>query len=127
MPLLRLDDYQQYWALSVMPRVRFTIPERGAIAAMPQINSSTREPDQAPDMVPFTVGTIALQFWIHKDYERGLIQIMVKKATDPRPWNTCERYPVFTITSAGECYRNKGLPVDWNFRLTTERRIKEIR
>lgn len=90
-----------------------------------QINSSTQS-TQAPTMVPFTINNVRLHFWIHKDVERQLIQLMVKKASDTRPWNECERYAVFTLTAKGECYRNRGLPPDWGMRLTKETRIKEI-
>ena len=88
-------------------------------------NSFTGNPEE-PLMATFTVNRIELKFWINKDVERGLIQFMVKKAADTRPWMESEHYVVFTITSAGECYRNKGLPADWGFRLTKDRKIKEI-
>jgi hypothetical protein len=92
-----------------------------------QTNSSSREPNVTPTLVDFNVNGVTLQFWVHKDYERGLIQVMVKKKSDLRPYNESERYVIFTITSHGECYRNSGLPDGWGFRLTKERRIKEVR
>lgn len=91
-----------------------------------QVNSSTLHPDIAPTLIPFALNGVSLQWWVHKDHERGLIQVMVKRSSDRRPWNQCERYPVFTITAQGECYRNSGLPTDWGFRLTAERKIKEV-
>jgi hypothetical protein len=90
-----------------------------------QVNSTTGNPTE-PTYTGFTVNSVQLKFWINKDVERGLIQLMVKKATDTRPWMESEHYVVFTITSAGELYRNKGLPTDWGFRLTKDRRIKEV-
>jgi len=91
-----------------------------------QLASSTREPDIVPTLTNFAFNGVELQYWIHKDFDRGLVQIMVKKKSDPRPFNECERYPIFTITANGECYRNSGLPSGWGIKLTKERRIKEI-
>jgi len=91
-----------------------------------QINSSSRQLEAIPTLVDFTINGIALQFWVHKDYERGLIQLKVKKKSDPRPYNESEHYIIFTITSHGDCYRNSGIPTGWGFRLTKEHRIKEI-
>ena len=92
---------------------------------MPVPNSTNGNPAE-PTMTAFVVNRVELKFWIHKDVERGLVQLMVKKASDTRPWMETEHYVVFTITAAGECYRNRGLPTDWGFRLTKDRKIKEV-
>lgn len=91
----------------------------------PAIATPTTPVDTAP--VTMRVNGIELDFWIRRNYQRQTLQMMVKKHNDTRPLTTCECYPIATITRDGEMYRNSGLPTDWGFRLTTERRIKEIR
>lgn len=86
---------------------------------------STTPVDTVP--VSMLVNDTDLDFWIRRNYQKEILQLMVKKHTDQRPLGTCECYPIATITRDGEMYRNSGLPTDWGFRLTTDRRIKEIR
>lgn len=93
----------------------------------PQHPSSTITPEVAPTFVTYVVNRIELDFWIHKDFERQLVQLMVKKHSDRRPWRESEHYPIVTITAEGECYRNSGVPEGWGFCLTAEHRVKEIR
>ena len=77
--------------------------------------------------VNFGIGTFApLTFWIRKDYELKLVQLMVKRASDRRQWQECECYPVVTFTHDGEMYRNGGLPVGWGLKLVVGNRIKEV-
>lgn len=125
MPLDRDVEFNEWYDRVIRGQAQAADRLRSHIMPTQQVNSSTRSP-AAPTMVPFVAGSVQLHFWIHKDMERGLVQLMCKKANDTRAWNECERYAVFTITSAGECYRNSGLPVDWGLRLTKDRRIKEI-
>lgn len=67
-----------------------------------------------------------LAFWIRKDYELRLVQLMVKKSSDNRTFGDCECYPVVTFTHDGEMYRNGGLPVGWGLKLVVGNRIKEV-
>lgn len=76
--------------------------------------------DQPP--VSIAVRGVMLEFFLRVNAEQTLATVMVRK-----PGNLAEEYPVFSITSRGECFRYPGLPVGWGFRLTRDRRIKEVR
>lgn len=84
-----------------------------------------------PNQVNFTINGIALVFWLKITPQ--LATLMVRKAEDTRSIELsfadggAEAYPVFSITCNGECFRHKGLPVGWGFRLTKDRKIKEVR
>jgi len=91
----------------------------------PQQPSGERYSHTTPTQ--FTLNGVRLQFWIRKDTQLRVVQLMVKKEGDRRTQSTCECYPVVTILDSGECYRNSGLPTDWGFKLVEGRRIKEIR
>jgi hypothetical protein len=83
------------------------------------------------NFVDFVINGIRLHFWLEKT-ER-LATVWVKKADDGRPTDKpfgqggAERYPVFSVTCNGECFRYAGLPLGWGFRLTKDRKIKEVR
>ena len=64
---------------------------------------------------------VVLTFWLEKNTENTIATVWVKKHG-----NDEEKYRVFSISSRGECWRHRGLPVGWGFRLTADRKIKEI-
>jgi len=68
---------------------------------------------------------IILDFWLEKTTE--MATLYCKKHADDRPLDECEKYAVLSIMVTGELKRHGGLPTNWGFRLTAERKIKEIR
>jgi hypothetical protein len=75
--------------------------------------------------IRFVIKGIELDFWLERT--PSVVTVMVKKASDTRSLEECEKYPVFSVTCNGELYRHSGLPVGWGFRLTKDRKIKEVR
>lgn len=78
-------------------------------------------------MVRWIMNGVELDFWLEVNTEGTIATCWVKKASDSRPLNLCEKYPVYSINNVGECWRHPGLPTGWGFRLTKDRKIKEVR
>lgn len=68
---------------------------------------------------------VILDFWLEKTQTEATL--WCKKHSDTRPLNECEKYAILHITSAGELRRLPGLPTNWGFKLTLDRKIKEVR
>lgn len=112
---------------SVMPSTRPAIPQTQRQPALPSARIPRTSRYEHGAMVNIYNGAnTTLSMWVRKDFECNLVQVMVKKRDDVRPVDTCECYPVVTITADGNCYRNGGLPADWSIQLVEGRRIREI-
>jgi hypothetical protein len=66
-----------------------------------------------------------LDFWFEGTLTKATLYC--KKHADTRSIEECEKYPVLSITRKGELKRHEGIPVDWGFRLTDKRKVKEIK
>lgn len=84
----------------------------------------------------FIMNGIRLEWWIKVNEQNTIGTVMVKKAADTRPNDIpfngtpqggSERYSVFSVSCTGECWRHAGLPLGWGFKLTKDRKIKEVR
>lgn len=78
-------------------------------------------------MIRWTCNGIELDFWLEPAADPSHMICWVKKASDTRTIEKCEKYRVFGINGRGEIYRIPGLPSGWGFKLTADRKIKEIR
>jgi hypothetical protein len=78
-------------------------------------------------MVTWTMNGVVLDWWLEVNSDRTIATLMVKKHDDARALAECEKYPVFSIRAVGDCYRHPGLPTGWGFKLTRDRKIKEVR
>ena len=70
-------------------------------------------------MVQFTINGHRLEFWIELSDTEAVIWVR-------REGDDSEKYRVFGVGSQGVCWRYPGLPLGWGFRLTRDRKIKEI-
>jgi hypothetical protein len=81
--------------------------------------------------ITYVINGQSLVFWLHVTPQ--LATMMVRKSDDQRlpdvPFadGGAEAYPVFSLTCNGECFRHTGLPIGWGFRLTKDRKVKEVR
>jgi hypothetical protein len=81
-------------------------------------------------VVTCRINNIQLDFWI--DIKENVATVMVKKHTDTRPLEVpppvgAETYPIVSVDATGKLWRHKGLPSDWGFMLTVDRKLKEIK
>jgi len=65
-----------------------------------------------------------IDFWLEKTPEKATLYC--KQHADDRPLSECEKYAVLSILVTGELQRHPGLPTTWGFRLTAERKIREL-
>jgi len=68
---------------------------------------------------------LLLDFWF--ETTRDEAKLFVKKHSDVRSLEECEKYAVLSIYRTGEVKRHEGLPLNWGFQLTDKRKIREIR
>lgn len=78
-------------------------------------------------MVKWEMNGVTLDWWLEKNLEGTIVTLWCKKHTDRRSLADCEKYPVYSIRSVGDCFRHPGLPLHWGFKLTIDRKIKEVR
>lgn len=79
-------------------------------------------------MIRWICSDVSLDFWLEPVAESPEHTICwVKKSSDARSISQCEKYRVYGINGRGEVYRIPGLPTGWGFKLTADRKIKELR
>ena len=67
---------------------------------------------------------IILDFWLERTPKAAILYC--KKHSDERPLDECEKYAILSILASGELRRHTGLPIGWGFKLTNEKKIKEV-
>ena len=74
------------------------------------------------DYIVFNLGKNILRFWLEQNVLGNIVTLYVSQHDKPQ-----DKYPIVSFSAQGECWRHPGLPTGWGFKLTKERKIKEIR